>query len=66
MTIGRIKNEWVSKMTEKETKDTPVCSVCGTRMCKGEVAIRLNPFSIKQFEGWFCPNHVNVKALTKV
>jgi hypothetical protein len=52
-------------MTEKETGDAPTCTICGAKMCKGEVAIRLNPFCIKQFEGWFCPNHENVRALIK-
>jgi hypothetical protein len=53
-------------MTDNEADNAPVCMVCGTRMCRGEVAIRLNPFCIKQFEGWFCPNHENVRALNKV
>jgi hypothetical protein len=43
----------------KEVDNAPVCSVCGKEMCKGNVAVRINRFTIRHFEGWYCPNSPN-------
>lgn len=48
-------NGKVKKMSE-ENDEIPVCSLCGKKMSKGNVAVRVNRFCIRHFEGWYCPD----------
>ncbi len=41
-------------------KKVPVCSKCGKEMVSGEVAVRLNIYCIKQFDGWYCPSRLKI------
>ena len=41
-------------ITMVDDQEQPVCEVCGKKMNKGIVAVRLNKFCIKHFEGWYC------------
>jgi hypothetical protein len=36
-------------------EEVPTCEICGKKMQKGVVAVRLNRFCIRHFEGWYCP-----------
>lgn len=46
----------------EENEEIPVCPICGKDMSSGKVAVRLNRFCYKHVDGWFCPDHINVKT----
>ncbi|MFW3145956.1 MAG: hypothetical protein ACMUIE_04005 [Thermoplasmatota archaeon] len=39
-----------------------VCVLCGKKMVFGEFSIKMNPFWVKTFEGWYCPDHPPTEA----